>query len=132
MVEVSFHEEISRLSALSGVPGAKVLCKPHTNLYQSRGVVFCKELLRYSEERLLQDEGVAAMLSFRKKGDGVITPTSSLQTFNSLVLPPSIHCVSYNLPEKMQVPNARICFHFQSLDHVARSYRRLQRGLPLL
>ena len=123
LVEVSSQEEASRLGALSGVPGAEVSCKPHATLNQSKGVVFCRDLLRYSEERLLQEmtvEGVVAVHRFQKKVDNIMTPTPSLLlTFNSLVLPPSIHCAWYNLPVKAYVPNPRRCFHFQSFGHVA-------------
>lgn len=136
LVEVESQEEASRLSALTGVPGAEVSCAPHATLNQSKGVVFCRDLLRYSEERLLQElreEGVVAVHRFQKKVDGVLTPTPSLLlTFNSLVLPNILYSAWYVLPVKAYVPNPRRCFHCQSFGHVARSCRRLQNDLPVV
>lgn len=134
LVEVESQEEASRLGALTGVPGAEVSCAPHTTLNQSKGVVFCRDLLRYSEERLLQEfreEGVIAVHRFQKKVDGVLTPTPSLLlTFNSLVLPNTLDTAWYALPVKAYIPNPRRCFHCQNFGHVARSCRRLQNDLP--
>lgn len=134
LVEVASQEEANRLSALTGVPGSEVSCTPHKTLNQSKGVIFHRDLLRYSEERLLReltDEGVVAVHRFQKKVDGVLTPTPSLLlTFNSLVLPSFVQCAWYPLSVKPYIPNPRRCFHCQSFGHVAQSCRRHLRGLP--
>lgn len=134
LVEVASQEEATRLAALTGVPGCEVSCAPHKTLNQSKGVIFCGDLLRYSEERLLREmagQGVIAVHRFQRKVDNVLTPTPSLLlTFDSLVLPKSVRCAWYPLTVKPYVPNPRRCFHCQSFGHVAQSCRRHLRGLP--
>ncbi|KAG7160805.1 hypothetical protein Hamer_G024971, partial [Homarus americanus] len=50
-----FKQESARLRTLSEVPGAPVSCTPHTTFNQCRWVVVFKELLQYSEEKLLEE-----------------------------------------------------------------------------
>lgn len=53
-VYFTFSEETALLRPLSSVV-AEVSCRPHATLNQSRGVVFCRDILRYSLEKLLRD-----------------------------------------------------------------------------
>lgn len=51
LVEAASLEEAARLRALCAVPGAEVSCTPHTTFNQ------CRYILRFSEERLMRNEG---------------------------------------------------------------------------
>lgn len=134
LVEVSSPEESERLRALTSVPGAAVSCAPHATMNQSRGVVFSRDLLRYSEERLvkeLEEYDVVAVRRVHKKEEGALTPTPTLFiTFNRLELPRTVKLAWLNLHVKPYVPNPRRCFHCQLYGHVTRTCRRLQNGLP--
>ncbi|KAG7157179.1 hypothetical protein Hamer_G010020, partial [Homarus americanus] len=55
LVEVSSLEENARFHTLSEVPCAPVSCTLHATFNQCRGVIFSKELLRYQEEKLLEE-----------------------------------------------------------------------------
>lgn len=132
LVEVSSPEESSKLRALTSVPGATVSCSPHATMNQSRGVVFSRDLLRYSEERLvneLKNYDVTSVRRVQRKVDGVLTPTPTLFiTFNRLVLPKTLKLAWLNLNVKPYVPNPRRCFHCQAYGHVTQTCRRLKNG----
>ena len=134
LVEVASAEESSRLQEKCNAPETRFSCTPHATFNQSRGVVYCRELLRYSEEKLLEElrvHKVVGVQRFNKKIDGILTPTPSLMlTFDCTVLPSSIKVAWMNLKVKPYVPNPRRCFHCQMYGHVGRTCRRLQQGLP--
>jgi len=47
--------------------GAELSCTPHATLNRCRGVVFYREILRYSKEKILremEDEGVVVVHQF--------------------------------------------------------------------
>ena len=91
LVEVGDAAQSERLQALSTVGSLSISCTPHATLNQSRGVVYAKELLRFSVEELqleLADQGVVRVERVRKKMDGVLSDTPTLfVTFDSLRLP---------------------------------------------
>jgi len=94
-VEVASPEEAERLLALFVVPGAEVSCTPHATLNQCKGVVFCRDIIRYTEKLLreMKGEGVVDVYRFQKKVDVVLTATPSLLlNFKRLVLPEKVHC----------------------------------------
>ena len=109
-------------------------CVPHATLNQTRGVIFSRDLLRYSEERLieeLKDYNVVSVRRITKNIDGIPTPTPTLfLTFNQLTLPSYIKCAWLRLPVKPFLPNPRRCFHCQAYGHVTKTCRRLQNRLP--
>ncbi len=133
LVEVSSPAESSKLRALTSVPDASVSCSPHATMSQSRGVVFSREFLRYSEERLvteLENYDVTSVRRVQHRGDRVLTPTPTLFiTFNRLVLQKIVQLAWLNLNVKPYVPNPRRCFHCQAYGHVTQTCRRLKNGL---
>ena len=71
-MEVASPEEAARLCALSAMPGIEMSCTPHATLNQCRGVTFFRDILRYSEEKLLREmkgKVVVAVHRFQKKVD---------------------------------------------------------------
>lgn len=90
LVEVASPDEATRLRARSAVPGAEVFCTPHTTFNQCKGAVYCRDILHFSEERLMREmkkEGVVAVHRFQKV-DGILKPTPFLHlTISALSLP---------------------------------------------
>ena len=39
------------------IPGTKITCDPHATLKQCKGVVFSRDVIRYSEEKLVHELG---------------------------------------------------------------------------
>ncbi|KAG7176873.1 hypothetical protein Hamer_G000066, partial [Homarus americanus] len=93
-----------------------------------------KELLRYSEEKLLEElqvQKVVKVNRFRKKENGVLNPTPSLLLiFDCFELPTSIKVAWISLKVKPYIPNPRRVFHCQMHDHVSCTCRKLQQGIP--
>ena len=70
LIEVASPEESEKLQRLAAVNGVAASCLPHTSLNNCKGVVYCKELLRYSEEMLLEelrDQHVIEVKRMKKK-----------------------------------------------------------------
>ena len=134
LVEARDAEESATIEAINRLASCDVSVVGHATLNQSRGVVYCKDLLRYSEEELLdglKDQGVVRVERIRKKVDGVLTATPSIiVTFDRLTLPDVLQAAYYRLRVKPYVPRPRRCFHCQRFGHVGKSCRRQQQGLP--
>lgn len=133
-MEVSFPEESACLSAISSFPGTQVACTPHATLNQYVGVIFSRDVMRYSNEKLLyelNDQGVVRVGRLQKEVDGVLVPTPTLfLTFDRLKLPEVVKLAWLRLPVKPYIPSPRRCFHCQAFGHISRSCRRRQDGLP--
>ena len=81
LVEVSSPEESARLKTISSVPGTQVACTPHATLNQCKGVIFSRDVMRYSNEKLLHelsDQGIVGVGRLQNKVDGVLVPTPIL------------------------------------------------------
>lgn len=70
-----------------------VFCTPHETLNLARGAVYCKDLMRYSEEILeekLKTQGVVKVEKIKKKIEEALTPTPLIIFFQAQVLPPTL------------------------------------------
>ena len=79
--EASFPEESARHRAISSVPGTQVACTPHAILNQCKRVIFSRNVMRYSNKKLLHelnDQGVVGVNRLQKKVDGVLVLTLTL------------------------------------------------------
>ena len=79
LVEVSSPEESARLKAISSVPGTQVACTHHATLNQCKGVIFSRDVIRYSYEKILHEVSDQCVVVDRlqKKVDGVLVPPLS-------------------------------------------------------
>jgi hypothetical protein len=136
MIEAKNADESNKIKEIENLASCAVTIKSHDTLNQSRGVVYCKDFLRYSEEDLLEglkDQGVVRVERIKKKIDGVLVGTPTLiVTFDQLTLPDVLQAAYYPLKVKPYVPRPRRCFHCHRFGHVGRSCRRQQQGLPQL
>ena len=91
LVEMSSPKKSVRFRAISSVPRTQVACTPHATLNQYKGVIFSRDIMRYSNEKLLHelsDHGVVGVDRLQKKVDRVLVPTPTLfLTFDRLKLP---------------------------------------------
>ncbi len=70
LVEASSPEESQRLRSLSSLPESEVVCTPHNTFNQTKGIIFSHELLKYSEEKLLDEfssQIIVKVERFKKK-----------------------------------------------------------------
>ena len=122
--------ESDKIKTMKSLVSCPVVVSGHDTLNQSRGVVYCKDLLRYSEDDLLdglKDQGVVRVERIRKKVDGVLVLTPSLiVSFNQLTLPEVLQAGYYPLRVRPYIPRPRRCFHCQRFGHVGKSCRRKQ------
>nr|BDT63039.1 MAG: hypothetical protein [Trachysalambria curvirostris nimavirus] len=134
LVEVSSPEESDRLRAICSIPGAQVQCSPHKTLNQCKGIVYSRDLMRYDEEKLLQELencNVVTVKRFKKKVSGELVPTPTLLlTFNTLSLPETVKLAWYRLKVKPYVPNPMRCFHCQEYGHGSLTCRRKANNQP--
>lgn len=70
LVQVGTPDQSILLKKLKGLPTPQSLAR---TLKYTRGVVYCKDLLRYSEEKL-SNQGVVRVERIKKKVDVVLTP----------------------------------------------------------
>ena len=134
MVEANSAEESAKLKKIESLASCPVTVKRHDTLNQTRGVVYCKEYSKYSEEVFLnglREYGVVRVDRIRKKVDGALVETPTLiLTFDRLSLPDKLLVGYYSLKVRPYIPRPRRCFHCQRFGHVGRSCRRQQQGLP--
>ena len=55
LIEAISPEESEKIKKLNKIQGYKVDCKRHQSMNSCRGVIFSKQLIKYSEEKLLQE-----------------------------------------------------------------------------
>ena len=75
LVKVSSPEESARLRAISSVPGTQGACNQHNFLNQCKGIIFSRDVMRYSNEKLLHelnDQDIVEVDRLQKKVDGVL------------------------------------------------------------
>ena len=132
LIEVSSPEESEKLQGMRKVKGGEVKCTPHRSLNQCRGVIFSKELLKYSEEKLkkeFESQSVVEVKRMMKKVDGVLCPLPLLiLTFDMLKLPDTVSAAWLRIPVRPYVPSPRRCFYCQMFGHVLTSCRRKLKG----
>ena len=101
LVEVSSFKDSESLLTISQVNGVKAKCLPHVRLNQCKGVIHSVDLIKHSEEKLLQefsDQGVIDVKRIKKRESGKEVPSPLLiSTFNLLRLPDSIQASWLNL-----------------------------------
>ena len=131
VIEVSSPEESEKLQKLK-LTTINSKCIPHITLNKCKGVVYSKELVKYSEEKLLkefEDQKVSEVKRIvrRVNDEKVPTPTLIL-TFELLKLPSHISAAWYRLPVKPYIPSPRRCYHCQMFGHVFNSCRSRLKG----
>ena len=131
VIEVSSPEESEKLQKLK-LNTINSKCIPHVTLNKCKGVVYSRELIKYSEEKLLkefenQKVSEVKRIMRRVNEEKVPTPTLIL-TFELLKLPSHISAAWYRLPVKPYIPTPRRCYHCQMFGHVFNSCRSRLKG----
>ena len=70
LIKAISQEESEKIKKLNKIQGYKVDCKRHQSMNSCRGVIFSKQLIKYSEEKLLQefkDQHVTDVKRIKKK-----------------------------------------------------------------
>ena len=90
LIEVTSPEESLKLQGLGIVDGILAKCTPHKSLNHCKGVIRSTHLLKYSEERLLEEfetQKVVEVKQMKKFINGVLTPLPTyILTFNLIRL----------------------------------------------
>ncbi|XP_064109054.1 uncharacterized protein LOC135217255 [Macrobrachium nipponense] len=133
LIEVQSPSESSKLKEIETISGNKIKCEPHKTYNQSRGVIFSKALMKFSEDKLLKkfvkDQNVTEVKRIMKKEHGVLCPQPLLiLTFDSLKLPEILSVAWYQFKVRPYIPSPRQCFHCQMYGHVNTSCRRKAKG----
>ena len=128
LIEVSSPEESVKLLKMKMAKGSEVKCTPHRSLNQCKGVIYSKDLINYSEERLQEEfesQNVIEVKRMMKKVDGNLCPLPLLiLTFDMLKLPDTVSAAWLRLQVRPYVPSPRRCFYCQMFGHVFTSCRR--------
>ena len=136
LIEVVSQLESTKLLSLNKVVGVTASCVPHPYLNQCRGIVYCRELLDYSEAVLLEElssQYVVGVKRIKKRVNGELQSTPLLLlTFQLLSLPSSIAAAWYVLPVRHYVPSPKRCFHCQLFGHGITTCRRRLKGHPAI
>ena len=77
LVETKLHEDSLKLQSLTKLSGDSAKCIPHSTMNKCRGVIRSTLLMRYSEERVLEEfdsEKVVEVKQMKKKINGILTP----------------------------------------------------------
>ena len=125
---------MKKIKKLNKIQGYKVDCKRHQSMNSCRGVIFSKRLIKYSEEKLLQefkDQHVTGVKRIKKKVNDELLPTPLLiLTFDLLRLPPTISAAWMRIHIRPYIPSPRRCFHCQKIGHLTTSCRNKAKGEP--
>ena len=93
----------------------------HKTLNSSKGIIRDKALKGESEENIqdyLKDQGVTAVKRFKiRKGHDLVSTSTLLLTFNSVVPPKSLKIFYRIIPVEMYIPNPLRCFNCQRFGH---------------
>ena len=134
LIEAASPEESEKLQKLSQVNDCKSTCTPHKTLNQCRGIIYSRDLVNYSETRLLEefaDQKVTNVKRVTKKVDGNVLPTPLLIiTFDLLTLPNYISAAWYEIPVKPFIPSPRRCYYCQVFGHVFSTCRKRTSNEP--
>ena len=134
LIEVSSPEESKKIQSITNIKGIQAKCVPHTSLNQCKGVIFSKDLLKYSEEKLkmeFESQSVVEVVRMKKRENGVLVPTPMLLiTFDLLKLPSHIYAAWLKIPIRPYIPSPRRCFHCQKYGHVVTNCRRKTKNEP--
>ena len=122
LIEAATPEESEKLQKLKIINGNGAKCVPHKTLNQSKGTVYSKELLHYSEEKLreeFENQKVVEVKRIMKKENGSLRPTPLLIiTFDLLKLPNTLSAAWYRLNIRPYIPSPRRCYYCQMFGHV--------------
>ena len=133
VIEAISPEESEKIKNLNKIQGYKVDCKCHQSMNSCHGVIFSKKLIKYSEEKLLQefkDQHVTDVKRIKKKVDDELLPTPLLiLTFDLHQLPPTISAAWMRIHIRPYIPSSR-CFHCQKFGHFTTSCRNKLKGEP--
>ena len=107
-----------------------ITCKPHPTLNSSKGVIWSKDLVGYSNAEILEDlsdqnVSVVTRLILRKDGKETKTNTFFL-TFDGPSIPNYIRIGYLSVPVRMYIPNPLRCFNCQRFGHGSRYCRSSQ------
>ena len=134
LIEVTSNEESEKLQRMKKLNGTEAKCIPHPSMNQSKGVVYSRELLNYSEDKLLdkfRSHKVVAVHRMKKKVNGILCPQPLLiLTFDLLKLPDAISAAWLRLPVKPYFPSPRRCFYCQMYGHLNTTCRRKLKEEP--
>ena len=134
LIEVPSLEESEKIQKLMAVDGVEAICTPHRTLNQCKGVISCFDLLKYSEERILEElksQKVSAVKRIIKKENGIEVPTPTLiLTFELLKAPEIIRAAWHRLKVRPFIPKVKRCFYCQKYGHVNNTCRRKEKGEP--
>ena len=132
LIEAISPEESEKMKKLNKIQGYKVDCKCHQSMNSCRGVIFSKQLIKYSEEKLLQEfneQHVTDVKRIKKKVNDELLPTPLLiLTFDLLRLPPTISAAWMRIHVRPYIPSPRRCFHCQKFGHFTTSCRNKIKG----
>ena len=128
LIEATTPEESLKLQGLDLIDGITAKCAPHRSLNQCKGVIRSPHLLKYSEERLLNEfasQKVVEVKQMKKFINNVLTPLPTyILTFDLIQLPQKLKAAWLRLQVRPYVPNPRRCFYCQRFGHVSNNCRR--------
>ena len=134
LIEVQTPTESDKLKRMKMVNGNSASCTPHHTFNHTKGVIFSRELMKFSEEKLLQefeDQKVIEVKRIMKKENGELCPQPLLiLTFDLLKLPETISAAWHNIKVRPYIPSPRRCFYCQAFGHLNTNCRKKAKGEP--
>lgn len=115
------------MKSLGGLADVKV--EEHPFLNKSRGIIFCRQLLNYSEEEIvdgLKEEKVVEVKRMMRRVGGELVPTAGLiLTFNSTIIPENIKVGYIQVNVRIYIPNPLRCAICQKFGHSKNNCRNV-------
>lgn len=121
LIETQSKEQATSLMSLKILGNLPIIVKPHTTLNTSKGIIYSRDLLNFSDEELLKEfesQNIINVKRIMTRKDKELVPSPMIAlTFGSTILPEYIFAGYVRIPVRLNIPNPFRCLNCQKLGH---------------
>lgn len=123
LIESVSPGQSKKLLSLKKFVDMEVTVSSHKTLNESKGIIYCRDLLNCSTEELeeeLKNQGVVKVFRIKTRRDGNLVDTPNhVLTFNNPTPPKTIKVAFYSLDVRLYIPSPLRCFRCQKYGHTS-------------
>ncbi|CAH1110610.1 unnamed protein product [Psylliodes chrysocephalus] len=123
LLETVSPRQAKKILTMTKLCDIEVEVIPHKTLNNSKGIIYCPDLLNCTVEEIqeeLANQGVISVSRIKTKRDGELKDTPNhILTFNSPILPKNVKVAFYSLNVRLYIPAPLRCFRCQHFGHTS-------------